>query len=348
MGNAISKAPPSSLDPILFSVSDEIIERNFKPYLELQCQGVEDRGGLALVHKARMECVSARTSIDKTRKAMGEESRKYIAAVNAEAKRLTDILAPIEEHLKSQEDLIEEEIERRKQEEADALYSVREKRLRDAGAKIVNESLIRSMDEKAFEFEVLRVADEARQEHEAAVRAFEEETKRQQERAAEVERNRLEAERLAAERAKMDRERAEHQARIDAENAKLAAARAEQEAAQRKIDAEKERLVAAERERVRQEQLEQARKGAAEKARIETEQRLAREAAAAKAKASQEEADRVRRESMRPAREKLLAFADHVEGLEIPEVRESFDLRIQAALDAAGEVIRECAEEAIQ
>lgn len=348
MSRELTKAPPSSLEPVLFTVSDEIIERNYTPYLELQCQGVEDRAGLALVHKARMECVTARTSIDKTRKAMGEESRKYIAAVNAEAKRLTDKLAPIEEHLKSQEDLIAEEIERRKQEEADALYEVRAKRLTESGAKSINEPLIRSMDEKAFEFEVRRVADQARQEHEAAVKAFEEETKRQQERAAEVERNRLEAERLAAERAKMERERAEHQARIDAENAKLAAIKAEQDAAQRVIDAEKKRISDAEAERVRQAQLEQARKDAAEKARIETEQRLAREAEAAKAKAERDEEARLRREAMRPAREKLLAFADHVEGLEIPEVREEFDLRIQKALDAAGEVIRECADEAIR
>lgn len=346
MSTSIAKGPPPASEAILLSVTDDVIDRYEEQYLMLKCDGVDDRHGLKVVHEARMECVRARTTIDKVRKQMGEESRKYIENVNNEAKRLTSRLAPIETYLKEQEDAVDAELERRKQAKEDELYAVRLERLTRAGAKDVIETFIRKMSETEFEAEVKRVEAVARLAHEEEMRRFEEETQRQKERAAEVERNRLEAEKLAAERAEMQREREKHQAIIDAENARQAAIRSEQEAAQRAIEAAQKKLADDEAARQRAIQLETARLEAAEKARIETEQRIAREAEAARTKAEQEAAAKARAEAARPDIEKLLSVADLIDGIVLPKVSDAAEtqrLQIHELITATTTKIRQIA-----
>src|SRR6185369_15023280 len=92
-----------------------------------------------------------------------------------------------------------------------------------------------------------------------------------------------------------------------------------------------------------QAQLEQARKDAAEKARVETEQRLAREAKEAQEKADREAAAKLRAEQLKPAKDRLLAFADQVEQLGIPDIWSGTDVKV--SLDAAHNILKRAADE---
>jgi hypothetical protein len=181
-------------------------------------------------------------------------------------------------------------------------------------------------EEKAYfaAKEAIRNAARLKAEAAAKEKAEAEAAKLRAEQAAEAERLRVEREKLDAERKAIEAERA----RVEAEQA---AERARQKAEQDKIDAERmaveaeqkrlagieaARLLAIEKERIRQE--------AAEKARVETEARLAREAAekaaAEKAKAEAEEAAIMKAEALRPDKQKLLAIALTVAAINVPEV----------------------------
>jgi hypothetical protein len=103
-----------------------------------------------------------------------------------------------------------------------------------------------------------------------------------------------ESDRLAAERAELDRQKAE------------------QAAAQKLIDDERRRL-----------ELEKAKAEAAEKAKQEAEARHAKQLADAETARVAAEAARLRAEALRPDKEKLLAVADAVAAIVVPEVGEA-------------------------
>lgn len=131
----------------------------------------------------------------------------------------------------------------------------------------------------------------------------------------EAERQRLEAERLAREKAA-----AEEAERIRKENEKLKA-----EAAAREAELAKQR--AADEKRQQAERLEQNRKIAAERAKAE-EERQKREAletaqqakAAAEAKVKAEAEEAKRQALLAPDKQKIVAFADTLENIELPAV----------------------------
>jgi len=247
-----------------FDMADTAIAAMADEYLPLKIAGLEDAAGYALVHKARMDVKAKRVAVEKTRKELKADALEYGRKVDAEAKRLTALLNPIESHLLAEEKAVDDEKER-----------------------IKNEAKLKAEDEE-------RARKEA------------EEAKRKAEQEAEDARLRAEREKLEAERRAME-----------AERSRIAA---EQKATQDKIDAERRAI-----------ELDKARQEAAEKARVETEQRLAREAAAnktrleaeeaaAKAKAEAEEVARKRAEALRPDREKLLMVASCVGGIVVPDV----------------------------
>ena len=143
-----------------------------------------------------------------------------------------------------------------------------------------------------------------------------------------------EKQRLEAEAAEIRRKQ---ELELAAERERLAKIKAEQDAEAARQKAESDRLAeerrqieAKEAEQRRQAELAKAREEAAERARIETERRLAREEAErkaaeqraaeeAKAKAEREEQARLKAEAERPHREKLLAVADAVLAINVPQ-----------------------------
>jgi phage-related minor tail protein len=265
-----------------FGRPDAAIAKMAEEYLPLVIAGVEDTVGFKRVHEARMVVKNRRVEVEKVRKSLKADALEYGRKVDAEANRIKAMLQPIESHLDAQEDA----------------YNAEKERIRNA--------------------ERLRIEEERRKaaEAEAArIKAIQE---------AEAERLRIERENLEAERALNEMKQKAAQAKLDAQRAAM---EAERRAAQDKVDAERraieaeqKRLADIEAARLRAEELERAKVEAAERAKRETEERLAREAVEAKAQAEAAEAAEIRRNALRPDREKLAAVSAAIKAIEIPSV----------------------------
>lgn len=319
-----------------FRQQDVAIAALAEAYMPLRINGIADKAGFEVVHKARMDVKNRRVAVEKKRKELKAEALKYGQTVDSEAKRLTAMLEPIEAHLEAQEDAVKAEKERIKQEEEAKKRAIVEARVNALVAlgETPNPLVVAALTEEAYQH-ALQLAAVAKAERE---RLAEIERVRL---AAEAEARRIEAEKLAAERAELDRIRREQEAaaaKLKADQDKVAAeqrAVAEREAAQR-----------------REVEIQQARAEAAEKSRIETENRLVAEAArkqqeaeakaareakeaaekAAREKAAEEariarekqeaeaaEQARLMGERERPYRDKILGLAATVESLPVPE-----------------------------
>ena len=181
-----------------FDMADTAIAAMADEYLPLKIAGLEDAAGYALVHKARMDVKAKRVAVEKTRKELKADALEYGRKVDAEAKRLTALLNPIESHLLAEEKAVDDEKER-----------------------IKNEAKLKAEDE-----------ERARKEAEEAKRKAEQEAEDARLRA---EREKLEAERRAmeAERSRIAAEQKATQDKIDAERRAIELDKARQEAAEK-------------------------------------------------------------------------------------------------------------------
>jgi hypothetical protein len=93
-------------------ITDEIINAKKDELLALKINGLDDVEGYKIVHEKLNKLVKVRTSIEAKRKELLLISKTYDAAVNGEAKRLTELAAPVELHLKTQKSQIDGERER--------------------------------------------------------------------------------------------------------------------------------------------------------------------------------------------------------------------------------------------
>jgi hypothetical protein len=219
-----------------FRVSEADVAVLSNKYLSLKILGAVDKKGYALVHAGRMEVREVRIHIEKTRKRLKEESLEYGRAVDAEAKRITNMIAPVEEYLLAEEKRIDDELEavkRAKQKELDDRNQARMDALLAVGATIGLAAVV-TMDDQAYvdylalvtkDFEA-RKAFEAKQAEEAEAKA-----KAEAEAKAKADKeiaDRLEAERVAnaAAKAENDRIAKELKEKMDAFNAAQAEAKA--------------------------------------------------------------------------------------------------------------------------
>jgi len=266
---------PATQSMILYSVTKETISEMSAKYLPLTVAGIEDKEGLKVVKAARLLCRGARVAIEKTRKEAKEESLRYGQKVDAEAKRLTSLIEPIELHLTNQEELVEREIARLAKEKEDAVFAARHAMIVEAGGA-VSEKFLRLMKEDEFLAELARVKIETlnRIEREAAEA---------------IEKKRLadEAEALRLERAELARLRREQEELLAAERKKQDDAAAAQRAEQRRIDREREANDA-----------ERARLEAAAAAQRAEQDRLSREAASEVARLGAIGADKLARQDI--------------------------------------------------
>lgn len=302
-------------EPILFTVTEETIRPLAAKYLGLKINGVNDKEGLAIVKEARSKVRTARTTIEKERVAAKafylEEGKK----VDTAAKSLSSLIEPVEKHLVDQLTAVEEEQKRIEDAKLVARLTSRMSILQTVGgipaqiATTINSETVKVMTDDRFN-------DFAIEMKELNVRLAAEAKAKQEE----EERNRIEAEKLAAERAEFDRlkaEEAERQrvenekraAELAAEKAKLDAVRAEQAKEAARIEAANRVLV---EERLKRELAEQAERLAKEKvaaadaARIEQERKNA-------------EAEQ-RRQSLMPVAEKIQAYAEALLAVTPPEL----------------------------
>jgi len=155
--------------------------------------------GLKKVVEGRKAVVKLRTSIDKRRKLLNEEAKKWIDTVNGVAKEIGAIIEPVEIHLKHQEALHEEQ--QRQAAEAERVERVAVRRMtwpENAGVFPESEAgSLTALEWTSFTFERVKTENARRQEEaqRAAERAELEELRR-----AKAESDRREAEALAERR----------------------------------------------------------------------------------------------------------------------------------------------------
>ena len=94
--------------------TDAAIEQIREEYLQLVVAGPQDQAGFKSAETALKKVVRIRTSVEKTRKELKADSVRYGKAVDSEAKRVREAIEPIEEHLKTQCDVVRLEEARQK------------------------------------------------------------------------------------------------------------------------------------------------------------------------------------------------------------------------------------------
>ncbi len=103
-----------------FNVTDNAIAELRQQYMPLIVNGIDDREGLKVVNAARKVVKGYRIDVDKRRKELNSDALEFQRRINGEAKRITALLEPIEEHLANEEKKINDEIERIKREKEEA------------------------------------------------------------------------------------------------------------------------------------------------------------------------------------------------------------------------------------
>lgn len=206
------------------SVTDQALAELNKQYAGLTIMGTGDKDGYKAVQQGLSHVKKIRTSVEARRKELKAPALEFGRAIDAEAKRITEALTPLEAHLRSQKDSIDEAIEAERR----AVELSRIKALQENGYNVIGSFFvlgpfsiptdgIAAMDEEQFNIHLERGKQELiRQQAEAKAKA----------------------EREAAERAERDRLAAEAAQRAQAE----ADARKAAEAAARKAEAENEAL----------------------------------------------------------------------------------------------------------
>jgi hypothetical protein len=317
-----------------YNVTDAAIAKMENQYMGLTITGIDDEDGFKAVHDARMIVKGHRVAVEKKRKELKADALAWGKKVDAEAKRIKGKLEPIESHLIAQEKIVADEKKRIKEAEEEKQREIIQNRV----------DLLGTFNKHLPFFDVASMSNDewdaclksAKSEYDAEQERFE---KERLERAAEEKR-------ISDERAELDRLREEQKKRdaaAKAEQDRIAKEQAEKEAA---LQAERDKLEAekkAEQDRKDQEELEKrlaaeakekAEREVKEKAELEENERIAREK------------EKARQESLRPDKEKLLAFAQFLqEGITYPELKspEANTIRANAA-----EQIFDIGEEIIQ
>jgi hypothetical protein len=288
----------------------------------LKITSIDDKVSINQVSTIRKKLKAARVEIEKEGKAMRDPLTRFSKLISEKEKELVAIIEPTEKELLAQENWVDSEKERIKQE----AVAARMEKLSFSG-KTFDPIYIGSLDNETFNL----ILNNTTLEYERELAS-----KAEAERMAKEEAEKLKAEREELE--KLRAEQAKAQAIIEAENARIKKEQEEKEAAIRaereKIEAEK-RAAELERQRIEQEkqraiELEQARKEAAEQARLKAIED-ARIEAENKIKAEQEaKVASERKASLLPDKEKLEAFAARIGSLIDFEVKDEMAQHILA------------------
>lgn len=313
-----------------FNLTDLAIAEIKQRYMPLAINNIKDRDGYKAVNEARIFVKNKRVEIEKTRKNLKEESLKFGRAVDAEAKRITALLLPIEEHLEAQQEAIDAEKERLKQESEQRRQTVIQSRI-DALLAVgqqIDFAKIANMSDEEFTQELALATASYEAEQAALVEQerlrLEEEERLEKLRLEDQERQRAvdearraEEQRLAGEAAKLKQAEDERQraAAAELEEKRKALERAAEELA------EKEAAIKAAEDKIRRDaELEAARKEAAEKALIEADLKARREADAKAERERQEKAEAIRQEALKPDKDRALQFAHMLENITQPQI----------------------------
>lgn len=191
-----------------YSVTDAALEQIRKDCLALRVDGVDDKAGYEACKKAQSEVRKKRTEVEEKRKELKADALEWGRKVDGEAKRITEQLEAVEDHLKKQRAIVDD-YEKRLAEEREQQIQAR------ANARIAALQKYRCVNQ--YSLEALRtLSDEGWAQIENAARiAFEQaEEKARLDKEAQA-KQAAELKRLQEEKAASDKKAADQQAEID-------------------------------------------------------------------------------------------------------------------------------------
>ncbi len=217
-----------------YGITDVAINRLSDQYMSMSVDGPGDQENYKIVHQARIDIKGKRVDVEKKRKELKAESLAFGRAVDTEAKRITSLLCPIEDHLASQEKIVDDEKARIK-EEKERLEKERIEKEEAERKRVEEENQAKIRAEQKVEFDRL---ERIRLKQEEKERKLQEEQNK-----IKADQAKIEAEKQAIEDQKRKEER-DYQRKLEIEKAqKEAAERARIEAEQKaERDVEEKRL----------------------------------------------------------------------------------------------------------
>ncbi len=353
MSATVTEEPIQALS---FPVQDFDIDGIRSDVLSLRINGIDDTAGQKKVRETRLRLVKMRTAIEAKRKDFKEVWLRGGKAVDEAAKKLQDKLFPLEQHCIAEESAVAKELERIEQEKADAKFEVRRLRWNEAGGDRTDRAYLMQFEDEAFDVLILAVEAKTKQRLE-----FEE-------------KQRIEAERLAKEKAEFEAHQAEVRRKQEVTNTrmrKFAAVRhyPDQNEVERMSDdqfqdhlkaatdvfneaqekeakerTERTRIAEENAERIRKEAIQKAADEAAEKAIRDTEARLKREAEEKEQQRLIEEARIAKEAALRPAKEKLNSYCITLMELDRPTIEPLVDAELKQIIRKAVQEIGRLAE----
>jgi len=114
-------------------------------FLPLKINGIDDTEGYEKVTKALRFMVSKRVAVEEKRKELKADSLAFGRAVDGRAKEITNMLNPIEEHLKQEKQKIDdyhEMLKIKEEEQKKAKYDERNRRLNEVGMFLVGSNYL--------------------------------------------------------------------------------------------------------------------------------------------------------------------------------------------------------------
>jgi len=354
MSATVTEEPIQALS---FPVQDFDIDGIRSDVLSLRINGIDDTAGQKKVRETRLRLVKMRTAIEAKRKDFKEVWLRGGKAVDEAAKKLQEKLAPLEQHCIAEESAVAKELERIEQEKADAKFEARRLRWNEAGGDRTDRAYLMQFHDEAFDALILSVEAKTKQRLE-----FEE-------------KQRIEAERLAKEKAEFEAHQAEVRRKQEVTNTrmrKFAAVRHypdqnevermdedqfqdhlkvatdvfnEAQEKEAKELAERTRIAEENAERIRKEAIQKAADEAAEKAIRDTEARLNRDAEEKEQQRLIEEARIAKEAALRPAKEKLNAFAIAVSAISQPQISVDVDRKVLTLVNNFVKAIGRIADE---
>jgi hypothetical protein len=306
-----------------FTIEESILSK-YKGYSELTIEGVDDKEGALILSKSRKEVKRKRIAIQNQKTLLTSELRSGIKKISNFADGVISKLKEIEEPLKEKEDeynALKEAEKKRIHLEKKAVAEARVKEIESFKGSLTIEFAL-TMSEKDY----IPFRDMIKEAYNTKLKIEAEEKKRREERELlaikeaneKAERERLEAIEKAKkekeERELLEAELAKIRAEREAEEAKMIQLAKDEEARKEKEKAELDQIKK-EREAEEARLAEIKRKEAEEKARKEEEERKAKE------KAEADKASKLRIKNLKKDKIELMAFAESLKNIEIPEVK---------------------------
>jgi hypothetical protein len=202
-----------------FSITDSAISELNEKYMPLIISDLSDSKQLKVISDARKVVKKYRVEVDHKRKELTADALAFQKAINTEAKRITGMLEPIEDHLESQEKRVEDEKQRILKEIQDLEAKIFQQRITgliDSGFSFNGMCYVNSKNDILSNDAIKNMSDEEYSKTYLQQREYfiqENIRKREEEEARKLEEKRLHEERVIQEAARQEKMKLEEEAR---------------------------------------------------------------------------------------------------------------------------------------